>query len=105
MSLFWVVDTKCKVTPESTLPQDGSAYYYGRSLVPAQSREEAIENLTRYLADDGILVEEVQSAVLYENGHWDAVDEFELPQSYADAKLNNEIEIGCFISENARNEV
>jgi len=55
MSNFWVVDTKCKVLPQSALPQDGSTYYYGRSVVPAESKDAAIENLASLLKEHDIL--------------------------------------------------
>lgn len=99
MSDFWVVDTKCKVLPESALPQDGSAYYYGRSVVPAESKENAVEKLVETLKEQDILVETVLATVIYEDGFWDDDDEFEVQASFEEASDTNEIEIGCFLSE------
>ena len=99
MSEFWVVDTKCKVLPESALPQDGSTYYYGRSVVPAESKESAIEKLVAALKEQDILVETVLATVVYEDGHWDDDDEFEVQASFEEAADTNELEIGCFLSE------
>lgn len=99
MSDFWVVDTKCKVLPESGLPQDGSTYYYGRSVVPAESKESAIEKLVVALKEQDILLETVLATVVYENGRWDDDDEFEVQASFEEASDTNEIEIGCFLSE------
>lgn len=98
MSKFWVVDTKCKVLPQSALPQDGSAYYYGRSVVPAESRERAIEQLVAALKEQYILVDAVLATVVYEDGLWDD-DEFEVQANFEKASNTNEIEIGCFLSE------
>ena len=98
MSNFWVVDTKCKVLPQSALPQDGSAHYYGRSVVPAESRKHAIEQLVAALKEHDILVETVLATVVYEDGLWDD-DEFDVQASFEKASKTNEIEIGCFLSE------
>jgi len=102
MSDFWVIDTKCKVLPESTLPQDGSAYYYGRSVVPAPSKEKAIEQLTHALEEDHILIEQVLGAVTYQDGQWNESDDFEVHDSYEESVMTNEIEPGCFISEKSQ---
>ncbi|WP_020410562.1 hypothetical protein [Hahella ganghwensis] len=99
---FWVIDTKCKVLPESTLPQDGSTYYYGRSVVPAISKENAIEQLAHELEEDHILIEKVAGAVLFEEGQWDEDDEFEVHESIGGSKVSHQIELGCFVSEKAR---
>lgn len=95
---FWVVDTKCKALPQSALPQDGSAYYYGRSVVPAESREHAIEKLVAALKEQDILVDAVLATVVYEDGLWND-DEFDVQASFEGAKNTNEVEIGCFLSE------
>jgi len=99
MANFWVIDTKCKVLPQSVLPQDGSDYYFGRSVVPAESREVAVEKLTGFLKEQDILVESVLAEVLYEDGNWSDDDDFEVQLSYEEASNTNEIELGCFISE------
>ena len=98
MSTFWVVDTKCKVLPQSALPQDGSAHYYGRSVVPAESREHAIQKLVAALKEQDILVDTVLATVVYEDGLWDD-DEFDVQASFEKASNTNGIEIGCFLSE------
>lgn len=105
MSNFWVIDTKCRVLPQSALPQDGSVYYFARSVVPAESREVAIEKLTGLLKEQDILVESVLEGILYENGNWADDDDFEVQLSFEEASNSNEIELGCFISEksNKRN--
>lgn len=99
MSEFWVVDTKCKVLPQNPLPQDGSNYYYGRSVVPAGSKEDAIEKLRDSLKIHHILVDAILAAVIYEEGIWTEDDEFEVQTSIEDAKASNEIELGSFVSE------
>jgi len=99
MPAFWVIDTRCQVLPQSALPQDGSAYYYGRSVVPAESKESAIEKLVAALKEQDILVETVLATVVYEDGLWDDDDEFEVQASFEEASDSNEIEIGCFLSE------
>lgn len=99
MKNLWVLDTKCKVSPESSLPQDGSAYYYGRSAVPASSKEQAIEQLTQVLDDDHIKVEEVLNAVRADEGDWPEDDDFEVHDSIEEAEATNAIALGCFVSE------
>lgn len=98
MSNFWIIDTKCTVLPQSALPQDGSAHYYGRSVVPAESREHAIQKLVAALKEQDILVDTVLATVVYEGGLWDD-DEFDVQTSFEEASNTNEIEIGCFLSE------
>lgn len=102
MSNFWVIDTKCKVLPQSELPQDGSDYYFSRSVVPAESRDIAIEKLTELLKEKDILVEAVLAGILYEDGNWAADDDFEVQLSFEEASNSNEIELGCFISEKSK---
>ncbi|PUA26686.1 MAG: hypothetical protein B0W54_23400 [Cellvibrio sp. 79] len=99
MSSFWVIDTKCKVLPQSVLPQDGSAYYYGRSVVPVESKEAAVEKLVSLLKEQDILVESVMASILYENGRWEGEDDFEIHLSLEESSNSGEIAIGCFISE------
>ena len=99
MSSFWIIDTKCKALPESSIPQDGSGYYYGRSVVPASSKEDAIEQLTHVLKADHIFIETVLNAVFYEDTHWEDDDDFEVQNSFEESKITNEIELGCFVSE------
>lgn len=99
MSIYWVIDSKCKVLPQSALPQDGSAFYYGRSVVPAESEELATKNLISLLQEQDILVESVLKIAVYEKGLWADDDDFEVHLSYEDACDTNEIQIGCFVSE------
>ena len=102
MSNFWVIDTKCKVLPESVLPQDGSAYYFGRSVVPAESKEIALEKLVSLLKEQDVLVESVLETTLYKHGLWEDSDDFEVPLGFERAKNLNSIEIGCLVSEKSK---
>lgn len=99
MTTYWVIDTKCKVQPESTLPQDGSNYYYGRSVVPSSFQEQAITLLTEALKEDHTTIEEILNVVNADDGDWSEDDEFEVLDSIAEAKENNSLALGCFISE------
>lgn len=99
MNTYWVIDTKCKVLPESTLPQDGSSFYYGRSVVPARFQEQAIALLTEALADDHAFIEEILHIVPVDEGDWSEDDEFEVLDSIMEAKETSSIALGCFISE------
>lgn len=99
---FWVVDTKCKVLPESSLPQDGSEYYYGRSAVPAADKEQAVAKLATALEEDHIFIESVLDALRFQDGEWDEEDDFEVHDSFEQAELSSEIGFGCFISEKSR---
>lgn len=101
MSTLWVIDTKVRVLPKSSLPQDGSTYYFGRSVVPEDSKEEAVAKLTAALEEDFMIVEEVSSAVDYESKSWDSEmdEDFETNESLEKAKLTGNIMLGCFVSE------
>ncbi len=100
MTDFWVIDTKCKVSSESGLPQDGSDFYYGRSVVPAENKDIAVSKLRELLKSHKIVIERVLASVTYENGNWSG-DEFDVHDSYEQAKAENSIELGCFLSENS----
>jgi len=101
MPTFWIIDTKVQVLPKSSLPQDGSNYYFGRSVVPEDSKEEAIAKLTAALEEDFMTVVEVTSAVDHESKIWDSKEDedFETNESLEKSKLTGNIELGCFISE------
>lgn len=100
MTDFWVIDTKCKVLPGSGLPQDGSKFYYGRSVVPAENRDIAVSKLRELLESHKIEIDKVLESITYENGNWDN-DEFDVHDSYEDSMAENSIELGCFLSENS----
>lgn len=98
MANLWVIDTKCTVSPQSSLPQDGSLFYYGRSVVPAVSKVRAIEQLTQALREDHMHIEDILNAVRADDGNWSADDDFEVYDSIAEAKATNAIALGCFVS-------
>lgn len=101
MSIFWVIDTKVKVLPQSSLPQDGSTFYFGRSIVPDASKESAVTRLTDALEDDFMIVEEASRVVTYNSQRWDseADEDFETNESYEKAEQTGKIVFGCFSSE------
>ncbi|WNZ57424.1 hypothetical protein QT397_08825 [Microbulbifer sp. MKSA007] len=101
MSIFWVVDTKVRVLPQSSLPQDGSTFYFGRSIVPDESKESAVARLTAALEEDFMLVEEVSNVTTYDSQQWEteADEDFETKESYKEALQTGEIAFGCFSSE------
>ena len=98
MTDFWVIDTKCKVSPESGLPQDGSEFYYGRSVVPAENEKIAISKLRELLKSHKIIIDKVLESIIYENGFWED-DKFDVHNSYEESKAENSVELGCFLSE------
>ncbi|WP_444919328.1 hypothetical protein ACJJID_00040 (plasmid) [Microbulbifer sp. CnH-101-G] len=100
MSVFWVIDTKAKIFPESSYEQDGSKWYYGRSIVPAGSIEEAIDLLRSALKDKYVEVESVLSIVDYSHQTWDSEDDelFETIESYEKSKTHHEVVTGVFAS-------
>lgn len=100
MSKFWVVDTKAKIAPESSYEQDGSKWYYGRSIVPARSAEEAIVLLKMALRDKYVEVNDVIAVVDYSHKSWESVNDelYETVESYEKSKANNEVVTGVFAS-------
>lgn len=101
MKIYWVVSTKVRVAPKSSLPQDASSYYYGRSIVPCDTREQAIDSLTSTLKDDFMEIEEVIDIVTYDSKAWvsDEDDNFEINDSFDEASRTGNIALGCFLSE------
>ncbi|MGI9280753.1 MAG: hypothetical protein ACR2PX_14185 [Endozoicomonas sp.] len=100
MLTFWVIDTKAKIEPASTYEQDGSQWYYGRSIVPAKSIEEAVSLLRTELKDKYVEIEAVLAIVDYGYKVWDSeVDElYETIESYEKSKAKNEVITGVFAS-------
>lgn len=101
MTIYWVIDTKLKVLPQSSVPQDGSTYYLGRSIVPEGSMESAVARLSSALEEDHIILEEVSNIVDYESRQWNSEEDedFETNESYEEAKNTGSIAFGCFTSE------
>ena len=98
MPEFWVIDIKCKALPNSPLPQDGSEYYFSRSVVPGTSKDEAVEMLIEHLKYENIIVDKMLETIRYEDGDW-SNDEYNVKDSFEDAQESHEIEPGCFVSE------
>lgn len=101
MSKYWVVDTKAKVLSASSFEQDGSEFYFGRSVVPADSIDDAIKALTELLKEDHVEVIEVTAAVDYSSKSWDSDhdDFYDTDDTYEEAKASNNIHLGIFASE------
>lgn len=100
MQNLWIIKTRCQVLPESELPQDGSDYYYGRCVSPAQTQAQAIELLSAYLAENQIFVQEVLEVQLFDLQLPPADDDFDISESIQESMATGEIALGCFVSEN-----
>ena len=100
MLTFWVIDTKVKIEPASTYEQDGSKWYYGRSIVPAESVEEAISLLRTALKEKFVEINAILAVVSYEHKAWesDGDELYETLESYEKSKVNNEVVTGVFAS-------
>ncbi|OZG73304.1 hypothetical protein BTA51_11385 [Hahella sp. CCB-MM4] len=101
MKTFWVIDTTVTALEGCDLNDDGSKYIFGRSVVPADSKEEAVSALKDHLEQARIHVEEVTAVVAYDEGDW-SEDPHLLSKAYKLAKATNEIRSAAFISEKAR---
>ena len=102
MTDFWVIDTICTALPTSSLEQDGSDYYYNRAVVPANSKEQAIAQLTSSFSNDGITINDILNAVVYEQGDW-SNDIYQLDRAYTKARQENRICSAAFISSDVYN--
>ncbi len=100
MVAFWVVDVIAEILPGSTFEQDGSDWYRGRSVVPAENVNEALDKLTRELKSDCVSIIRVVSIVDYADKSWDSDDDefYETIDSYEKALKTNEISLGIFAS-------
>lgn len=100
MPTFWVVDVIAEILPGSTFEQDGSDWYRGRSVVPAESVNEALDKLTSELKSDCVDITRVVSIVDYSDKSWDSEDDefYETIDSYEKALRTNEIALGIFAS-------
>ena len=102
MLKFWVIDTKATMSPDCSINFEGyDGFYYGRSIVPSESADEAAKSLTAFLKEDHIEVVEVIAVVDYGSKSWDASDDeiFSTEESYEMSKSTNSIRLGSFISE------
>ncbi|WP_428821383.1 hypothetical protein [Microbulbifer sp. MCCC 1A16149] len=98
---IWIVLTKSKILPGCPLPSDGSEYMYGRSAIPAESKEQAIDELTAIFKDQGKLaVEEVQKAVIYNPDDWTDASEQStaVNDAFRECDKTGKIAFGMFIS-------
>lgn len=100
MEKFWVADTKAKISSESSYEQDGSEWYYGRSVVPARSAEDAISILKMALRDKHVEIEAVLAVVDYTHQNWDSDDDdlYDTVESYEKSKAKNQVVTGVFAS-------
>ncbi|WP_020405993.1 hypothetical protein [Hahella ganghwensis] len=101
MKTFWIIDTTVTALEGCDLSDDGSKYKFGRSVVPADTKEEAVSALKNHLEQARIHVEEVTAVVAYDEGDW-SDDPHLLSKAYKLAKATNQIRSGAFISEKAR---
>ncbi|MBU6954577.1 hypothetical protein [Hahella sp. HN01] len=101
MMIFWVIDTKVTALEGCGLSDDGSAYKFGRTVVPAWTKEEAVSALKAHFDQGRIQLEEVISVVAYDEGDWSS-DRHLLSKAYKLAKVTNEIRSAAFISERSR---
>lgn len=101
MQNLWMIKTRCQVSPESHLPQDGSTYYYGHSVSPAQTRAQAIKLLSAYLAENQIFVQDILDVQLFDYQQLPTDDTFDIGESIHESMARGEIALGCFVSENA----
>jgi hypothetical protein len=99
MQNLWMIKTRCHVQPESELPQDGSDFYYGRSVSPAQTQAQAIEQLREYLAANQIFVQDVLDVQLVDPKQLPTDDDFDICESIQESTTTGEIALGCFLSE------
>ncbi|QFT54422.1 hypothetical protein [Microbulbifer sp. THAF38] len=97
MDKFWVIDTICTVLPTSSVEQDGSDFYYNRAVVPATSKEEAIDHLTSNFNEDGISIKDITNIATYEEGDW-SNDIYNLDRAFERAKQGNRVCTATFIS-------
>ncbi|WP_444921003.1 hypothetical protein ACJJID_00355 [Microbulbifer sp. CnH-101-G] len=100
MPTFWVVEAKVEHREDSSMPSDGCEISYGRSVVPAKSKEEALTLLKATLAEQKIYITEIYAVTDYSKGDW-SDDIFDLNQSYEKASIGPEICLGTFISQEA----
>ncbi|WP_062266580.1 hypothetical protein [Endozoicomonas arenosclerae] len=100
MLTFWVIDTKAKIQPASSYEQDGSQWYFGRSIVPAESVEEAVSLLRTALNDKYVEIDSILAVVSYDHKTWDSEDDelYETVESYEKSKEANEVVTGVFAS-------
>ncbi|MCX2678388.1 hypothetical protein OOZ15_00400 [Galbibacter sp. EGI 63066] len=102
MPKYWVIDTKVRVLPRSSLPQDGSDYYFVRSVVLDSSKDNAIDRLRLTLEEDFIYIDEIIIAVDYESENWDThLEDFDIKNTFELVQASDDIYLGCFISESA----
>lgn len=100
MSIFWVVEAKVEHREDSSMPSDGCEISFGRSIVPAKSKGEALELLEATLAEHKIYIAETYAVTDYSQGDW-SDDIFDLEQTFEKATIGSEICLGTFISQEA----
>jgi len=97
---YWVIDSKAKILPHSTYEQDGSDWYYGRSVVPANSVEAAIDLLKMALRDKHVELDCLLAVIEFGHQKWESEKDelYETLESYEKAVQTNEVVTGVFAS-------
>jgi hypothetical protein len=100
MLIFWVIEAKVEHREDSSMPSDGCEISFGRSVVPAETKSEALALLKAALAKNKIHITETYAVTDYNRGDW-SDDIFDLDQTYEKASIGPEICLGTFISQEA----
>lgn len=100
MQTVWVIDTKVSIAPKCSFETDGSDHYYGRSFVPASTREQAIESLRNVLKENPVEILEVTGVAISTSREWDSeLDEFfDTAYNVETAAATSKLQIGIFAS-------
>ncbi|WP_444928638.1 hypothetical protein ACJJIF_12255 [Microbulbifer sp. SSSA002] len=96
---FWVVDATSNILLRSSIKfDDYDGLYYSRSIVPANSPEEAIKELTSVLKEDHIEVVEILSAVDFNSKSWNSKHDeyFSTTELHKKSRISNTIIFGLF---------
>lgn len=97
---YWVVYYKCTADATSSIRHDDAEYYLNQAVVPADSKDHAIDLLRKNLEEDKIFIEEIRAVSKFEDFDL-SNDVFELAEAHAESVQENEVVTALFVPSDA----
>lgn len=98
--MYWVVDYKCIADPSSSISYDDAEFYLNLAVVPANTKEEALQLLEKNLSGDKITITDVRGISEYSSYDLKSRDVFQLNDAYDEAVHDHDVVTALFIPSN-----
>lgn len=98
--MYWVVDYKCTAEASSSISYDDAEFYLNLAVVPAATKEEAIQRLEKNLSRDKITITDIRDISEYSSYDTESKDAFQLKDAYDEAVHDHDVVTALFIPSN-----